>query len=82
MSGTRGPRGVAAWAAALRSELARAASDGDDGRVESLRGELALLEDLVLPEAVCEVRLQRIAYAAAQQAMARAVPPALARFVG
>lgn len=82
MSGTpHEPRRLTAWAAALRTELERAATDGDDARAGNLRGELALLEDLALPEAVCELRLQRITFLAAQQAMTRAVPPALTRFL-
>lgn len=75
-------RRLTALADELRAELAEARDAGDAVRVERLRGELALLEDLALPEAVSELRLQRITYAGAARAVARPLPPALVAFIG
>lgn len=72
---------LAALADGVRRELAAAEAAGHADAIERLRGELALLEDLALPEAMCELRLQRIAYAGAAEAMTRPLPPALLAFL-
>lgn len=58
----------------LSRDLLLAEAAGDDARAGELRGELALLEDLALPEAVSELRLQRIALRAVVRAMRRPLP--------
>lgn len=73
---------LVALAAELRLELEAAASSGRTDRADQLRAELALLDDLALPEAVGELHLQRITYAAAAEAMGRVLPAALRRFLG
>lgn len=65
----------------LRARLDAELDAGDADRAEALRGELALLEDLALPEAVSELRLQRLSYAATRQAMVRPLPGALVAFL-
>ena len=74
-------RRLAALAAELRLELEAATTSGQTARADQLRGELALLEDLALPEAVGELQLQRITYVAASQAMGRVLPAALRGFL-
>ncbi|MBW3619902.1 MAG: hypothetical protein KY461_06620 [Actinobacteria bacterium] len=83
MTTTPGPAlpRLAALAAELRLELDAARSSGHTARADQLRGELALLEDLALPEAVGELQLQRITYTAASQAMGRVLPVALRGFL-
>lgn len=75
------PRRLAALTAELRTQLDAAVDAGEADRADELRGELALLEDLALPEAVSELRLQRLSYAAAEQAMTRPLPPGLVDFL-
>lgn len=65
----------------LRGELEAATTSGRAAHAEELRGELALLEDLALPEAVSELRLQRLTYAAASEAMQRTLPATLRGFL-
>lgn len=75
------PGRLAALTLGLRIRLDTAVEAGETDRAEELRGELALLEDLAVPEAVSELRMQRLSYAAAEHAMARPLPPALVDFL-
>lgn len=75
------PRRLAAVADELRAQLDAAVEAGEAARADELRGELSLLEDLAMPEAVNELRLQRLSYAAAEQAMGRPLPRALVDFL-
>ena len=81
MTSSPDPRRLAALSTQLRAQLDAARAAGDVDRAEELRGELALLEDLALPEAVSELRLQRLSYAATEQAMARPLPRDLVAFL-
>lgn len=69
-------------ASELLTSLREAETAGDRARAGQLRRELALLEDLALPEAVGELRLQRIAYRAVERAMGEPLPAGLSSFVG
>lgn len=48
----------------------------------TLRGELSLLEDVDLAEAVMELQMQEVAYQATLGALGRALPPSLLSFLG
>lgn len=73
---------LSALAQELRRELEEALRSDRTTLVDQLRGELALLEDLALPEAISELRLQHLAYEATATAMRRPLPAGLVRFLG
>lgn len=74
-------RRLSTLAGELRLELEAATVSGRTERAAELRGELALLEDLALPEAIGELQLQRLTYVAASQAIGRVLPTALRAFL-